>query len=115
MTHHESGYTVENDEKVDKLLEILTTQHCRPVLRYLRDSTEEVASVSELAGKTNKEDYGGPEQVAIQLRHSTLPRLEEAGVIDYDPRSETVRYQGHSDLETLLDAIRKCKVGQVEL
>lgn len=101
----ESHYTLEDDERVDKLLDLLTTQHCRSLLTYFGRTQKEVASVPELADKISKEDHGGTYQVAIQLRHSTLPRLEDAGVIEYDPRSETVRYQGDSDLEALLDAI----------
>lgn len=105
MTHQESSYTVEDDTQVGELLELLTAQHCRPVLRYLRESTDGVAPVSEIANEINGRD---PERVAIRLHHSTLPRLKDAGVIDYDTRTDIVRYQGHSDLERLLDAIRAC-------
>lgn len=111
MNHHESGYTLEDDERVGELLEILTTQHCRPLLRYFREASKEVASVSELTDEFSEEE---PEQVKIQLQHSTLPRLEDAGVIEYDPRNNTVRYQGHPELEVLLETVMECQGEQHE-
>lgn len=92
---------------VDELLSILANQHCRATLAYFQD-IEDVASVSTLADEINKQDHGGAEQVAHQLHHSVLPRLADAGAIDYDPRSKTARYRGHAELESLLDGIAAC-------
>lgn len=85
----------------DELLTILATQHCRAVLSYFRNLPEEVASVSDLASAIQTESDKGIEQITNRLHHSTLPRLAEAGALEYDVRSSTVRYQGHSELETL--------------
>lgn len=106
MNYYKSSYTVEDDERVGELLEILTTQHCRPLFQYFREASEEVASVPELADELLDEEEDS-EQVKIQLQHSTLPRLEDVGVIEYEPRSNTVRYHGDPELEALLNAIRE--------
>jgi len=40
------------------------------------------------------------------LRHSHLPKLEDAGLVEYDSRSETVRYWSQPSLEELLEHVR---------
>jgi hypothetical protein len=38
--------------------------------------------------------------IAITLHHSTLPKLAETELLDYDPRSKTARYRGHTEAES---------------
>ena len=38
--------------------------------------------------------------IAITLHHSTLPKLADTDLLDYDPRSKTVRYCGHTEAES---------------
>lgn len=45
------------------------------------------------------------DQLAVKLVHSHLPKLAEYGVIEYDPRSGTVRYRPDEQVETVLDAL----------
>ena len=42
---------------------------------------------------------------AVLLHHKTLPKLADAGILEYDPRQHDVRYTGHDGLESLLDQI----------
>ncbi|WP_449406644.1 DUF7344 domain-containing protein [Natronobacterium haloterrestre] len=100
------GYQQSNQSsKVDKLLTALSNNHCRNMLFYLCESSEEVASVDELASVVCQQGHGTEEQVAIQLHHSTLPRLAAAGVIEYDPRNRTVRQWDDPMLEALLEGV----------
>lgn len=92
-------------EKKDELLTILANHHCRAILSDFQYSSDDVASVQDLANEISKQAHGGTEQVTIQLHHSALPRLADAGVIDYDSRSKTVRYQGHPKLEQLTTTV----------
>lgn len=94
-----------HDESVDDLLRILANEHCRATLWYFRDASDDVTSVRELAAEIRKRDHGRTEQIASKLHHSVLPRLADIGVVEYDPQSNTVRYNGHSELEALLDGI----------
>ncbi len=91
-------------EAKDELLTVLADRRCRAVLAYFRHSSADVASVQELANELKKHDRRG-DQVTLVLIHSVLPRLADADVIDYDGRSDTVRYRGDPDLERLAELI----------
>ncbi|WP_436347360.1 DUF7344 domain-containing protein [Natronorubrum sp. FCH18a] len=91
--------------KIDNLLLLLANHHRRAILSYFRDSTADVSSVSDLADEISEQYHGDSERMVRQLHHSALPRLADAGVVDYDARSNMVRYNGHTELETLLDGI----------
>ena len=45
------------------------------------------------------------QRVAVALHHNHLPKLDDATVLDYDPRSKTVRYWGDDRVSTLLDLL----------
>lgn len=94
-------------DQLDELLTVLADRHCRDTLSHLRDSPTDVASVRDLATDISEEDHGGTERVALRLQHSVLPRLADIDAVEYDARSRTVRYRGHSELEPLLDGIRE--------
>lgn len=71
----------------------------RHVLSYLREKEGETASFVELvvhlAGEeSSRGDASAVERIAVALYYVHLPRLEEAGVVEYDRRSRTVRYRG---------------------
>jgi hypothetical protein len=50
-------------------------------------------------------DADGRDRTLIALQHRTLPRLDGAGVIDFDRRTDTVRYHGNELVEELLDFV----------
>lgn len=89
-------------ETKDELLALLADRHRRTVLAYFLESTDDVASLRELSAEISEEYDGDDEDVWIRLHHSVLPRLDAAGVVDYDARSNTVRYRGHQKLEALV-------------
>jgi len=39
----------------------------------------------------------------MELQHIHLPKLEDAGILEQDPRSETVRYWGQPSVEEWLE------------
>lgn len=94
---------------VDQLLSALSSRPNRYVLSYLRESPDDVASVGELADhvvdRQDGADPGRRERVAVRLHHSGLPKLAAAGVVDYDPRTNTVRYRGHPAVERCSDLL----------
>ena len=92
-------------EQIDDVLSTLANRHCRLVLSYFRDASEAVVSVDDLASAITRRDSMDREHVAIHLHHSALPKLADTGIIDYDTRTKTVRYHGHSELESGLDFI----------
>jgi len=82
-----------------RIFEALSDPRRRCVLYYLRDHGE--ATVDDLAvhvaawerdvpaSEVSDEDT---QQIAVELVHSHLPRLEDEGLVEYDPRTETVSY-----------------------
>lgn len=90
-------------ETATRLLSALSHDYDRGVVRYFRESTDDTASLYELA--ENVADHrteGTPdssERVATRLHHVGLPKLADAGVVDYDQRSKTVRCWDHPLVE----------------
>jgi hypothetical protein len=86
-------------ESVDRLLSVLSNESNRHVVRYFRDSGEEVASLDELAGYASETMDRPPEDVALRLHHGGLPKLTEAGLVEYDPRSQRAWRDDHPMFE----------------
>lgn len=96
--------TFQADRK-DELLTILSEAKRRAILTHLQDADDGVATVQELANEIDLQKDGGSEVTPVELVHSDLPRLEDAGVVEFDQRSRTVRYQGSTELERLLQFV----------
>lgn len=92
-------------ESTDELLIALADPERRAVVRYFQDSTRDWASVAELSAAIQPDSNPLVDSVAVRLHHSTLPRLEAAGLVDYDPRTRAIAYRGHDGIEALLEAI----------
>lgn len=92
---------------VDAAFRLLADETRRDALALLSTTPDGVASLSELADAVTARSPAAEdrEQASIRLHHVVLPQLADAGVVDYDPRSETVRYYGEPALEALLDSI----------
>ncbi|WP_138007580.1 DUF7344 domain-containing protein [Halalkalirubrum salinum] len=90
---------------IDKLLHVLADPHCRTTLSYLQHSSDSVVSVQDLTDEISTDGHGDTTQLRIKLHHSTLPRLADTGVLEYDPTDHTVRYHGHPQLEPLMNSI----------
>lgn len=85
----------------EELLTVLAREHCRSVLRYFDHYSTGVATIDDLVRfvRERTDRDGGGDRLGVHLHHLTLPRLVEADVVEYDPRSRTVRYRGHPAVE----------------
>lgn len=81
-------------ERLDRLFEVLADERRRRVLYYLRGSDDPPASVDALAERIADADGLPAERVATSLHHTHLPKLDESGVVAFDPRSGAVRWDG---------------------
>jgi len=82
-------------------LDVLTPKHCASILQYFDQNATETATVSDLGAFVHEQNrcVGDETDIAIHLHHSTLPKLADAGLVEYDPRSKTARYRGLSPEE----------------
>lgn len=101
-----SRLNLENEfdpETADQLYAALSQDYTRRVLNYFRESTDRVATLDDLAEYVATSPKScppcSPKQVAVRLHHCGLPKLADAGVLDYDPRSKTVRCWDHPLIE----------------
>jgi DNA-binding transcriptional ArsR family regulator len=79
----------------------------RVVIRYFSAEETATAELTELAAHVHEEvdDITSSEQAQSTLVHTHLPKLAEHDVIEYDKRSETVRYRDGERLEQLLEVV----------
>lgn len=89
----------------DTIFELLADHQRRCVLSYLKNTSDDVVSRRELASHVSTQipDAVSEEHVAARLHHTVLPKLDGAGLLEYDPRSATVRYRAHPGVESCLD------------
>ena len=90
---------------IDERFDALARTDRRAVIQFFRDeSTEEVTLDDLVTGIVDGSYWDTDESHArLCLHHFTLPKLADAGILDYDPRSKTVRYRGRPAVEQLLD------------
>lgn len=83
---------------------ILSSEDRRHVIRFFQDREERLATLDELVNFFVALDggYDDPPQAKVVLHHSTLPKLADAGAIDYDYRTNVTRYHGDPRLEALV-------------
>lgn len=101
---------------LDALFTALASWRARLVLAHLEKMDVEVVELDDLVDhvvereteaeveievETDSEDHR--EEVAIELHHNRLPKLDDATVIDYDPRTKVVRYWGDDRARACLD------------
>jgi len=102
--------SVQSNTKCDpteRMLAVLADQQRRRILQHLETSFDDRVSVSRLARavaemSTTTKTGDKVERAAIRLRHVHLPKLAEAGLVDYDPNSRSVRYRQCADAEAVL-------------
>lgn len=96
---------------LNAILELLAHHHRRWILRVLSDASDHTATLDGLVEHLIKQETErtgeqlGRDQIEMQLHHIHLPKLTEAGVIEYDTRSQELRYWRHDRLEEFLDYV----------
>lgn len=99
---------------LDTVFSILADGRCRSILVAVRDSENHVAEFSELLDRlvSADVDHGLGDDVdetrarlATAFHHVCLPKLESAGFVEYDERSEAIRYYSDPRLESVLDRV----------
>jgi len=91
---------------LDTVFSLLSNRRRRYVIYCLLDGETETVECSALAERVAawEADDGDPteerlEAVSADLYHSHLPRLDAENVVDFDPRTEVVRFRGQPTVE----------------
>ncbi|MFC4541473.1 hypothetical protein ACFO5R_05985 [Halosolutus amylolyticus] len=108
-----TSLAVEATPSLDLIFDILSNRHRREVLYHLNDRPDGVATVDELtdtvaareheSGRADRDADEERNLIRTELQHVHLPKLEDAGIVEHDRRSETVRYWTQPSLEEWLE------------
>lgn len=120
--------TAEVTPSLSVLFDILSSSCRRYALYYLYDQADGVATVDELTDAiatfqntvtaqssgentseaANSSDFESEreeqrQRIRMELQHTHLPKLADIGILEYDQRSDTVRYWTQPSLEEWLE------------
>lgn len=89
----------------DDAIQVLCDDTRRTLLRYLIQSEAGTETVNDMASALVADETicACREDIELALYHLHLPKLAEAGVIEWEPDVGTVRYLPNDSIETLLD------------
>ena len=105
-THH-----TRSTLSVDGIFDLLASNQRREILRHLSASADSTATVDELVtlllDHETQRTGAGPGRVQIEMtfHHVHLPKLTDADVVEYDARSQELRYWSDDRLEDLLEYV----------
>ena len=91
-------------DTMQHLLAGLSSEYRRQVVACFVETETSIASVADLAEYVHAEGddtSASLDRIKIRLHHVALPKLAATGVLDYDPRTRTVRYHGEPTLENI--------------
>lgn len=99
------------DTDLDTVFDLLCDQRRRLFLRFFYMNQFESAELDEVASYITRWEsrMGGRsapslDDVELVLLHNHLPRLEDAGIIEFERSTATVQYHGSEELERILAA-----------
>lgn len=97
---------------LDDCLQLIADRCRRRVIHQLRHETTGKTTIDDLvdrmySGELKFDDNRSMdrEQLAIHLHHTSLPKLEDHGVVEHDRGSGTVRYRSNDQVEAVLDSL----------
>lgn len=91
---------------VSTVFDVLADERRRHVLYYLIEHAGGEAGVADVAAHLRSVESSAPsadpETIRTELHHRHLPRMEEAGLVDYDAPEAKIRYLGDPLVEDCL-------------
>lgn len=82
---------------LDDLFGVLADEDRRRTVRWLAEQ-EGTVDRTDLAEALGADPTDGDDRLETRLHHVHLPALDDADVVDYDPKSGTVRAAAHLDV-----------------
>ncbi|MFC4988441.1 DUF7344 domain-containing protein [Saliphagus infecundisoli] len=109
-TERSTARLVREAPSLDLVFDLLADRQRRYALYYLSEARDGVATVDDLVEHVSRLEDGpgepGRASVRAALEHVHLPKLADAGVIEHDARSGTVRYWRQPSIEEWLEHAR---------
>jgi hypothetical protein len=93
--------------------ELLSSKRRRVVLELMADSDRDDHSVESLATAIAQTEQQSDlaarptRRVCLFLHHVHLPKLDDAGIVDYDAKRNSVEYTGRQRAQQLLETLRE--------
>jgi hypothetical protein len=105
MTSLGNDHTSPPNLSLETVCKLLADGQRRTTVQYFIDNETDVAELDEVVYYVREEveEVTTLKQARTDLVHTHFPKLADFGVIEYDSRSETVRYQDGSFLEAVLE------------
>jgi len=97
----------------DEALNLIAQQRRRQIIRYLMENGDRPISIDDLATGVaddvtgNRNGTNQDERLRVELCHAHLPKLETAGVVDFDEDRDIVSYQSRESIEDLLEFVNE--------
>ncbi len=98
-------------DSIDASFDVLSDAYRRSLCRYVMRTAGDAVTHEELVDHVLEDDSETALEdlerrtAELELRHTHLPKLDAAGVVDYDTRGEIVRV----DRETLADRLERVR------
>ncbi|USZ67869.1 ArsR family transcriptional regulator [Halorussus salilacus] len=96
-------HSPERDAPLDAVFDAVGDRECRTLLRHLAETDGGPVAVEDLAERLAESDATG--RTTARLHHTLLPKLADAGFLDYDADDRTVRYRSDRRLEAVLSTL----------
>lgn len=93
-----------SEPSLEDNLRLIADQYRRLILQYLIYESSGPVSFDVLVEYLAEHVVAGSnrETIRSKLHHDHLPRMADHGVVEYDPRSGSVRYHSQDPIETIL-------------
>lgn len=103
----------------DMVIDSISAPRRRTVLYLMRDRTDPTISLDELVTRVVERETAIPSRtspasekdVRFSLVHRDLPKLEEVGIVSYDPDERLIRYSSNPALESCLEYLELLELG----
>ncbi len=108
----EEAVVTTNPLSLDATFDALADAERRMILHYLTDAADHEATVDELVSYITQQEANhtgelpSRDSIEMRLHHIHLPKLVEVGLVEYDARTEQLRYWSDDRLETWLERAR---------
>lgn len=96
---------------VDQVLDTISNDRRRYILEYFYETDNDTATLDTLIESVMTQEFDSTpsdreqEELSTIIHHVHLPYLQDVGLIEYDERSDRVRFYHHSVLDEWLTDI----------